>query len=231
MVTAHRDRPAEHRRPAPMPDAPPVTSAILSLHRVHMFGRPTRYFRLRPSAASSDLSGSIDERRVVRREHLTVTDRSSDRSEHDQVVVRIGAAGVCHSDISMINGTVGSMIPPPFILGHEGAGVVEAIGSQVTTVKVGDHVVITTIDNCGRCAVCVTGHPTLCQNSQLAQVMAAGRTFESTDELRRVACVLPSRRQADLGMANTGVFAEARRRQRGPGHRHRQERAGSPLPV
>ena len=142
-------------------------------------------------------------------EHLTVTDRLEvTEPKHDQVVVRIGAAGVCHSDISMINGTVGSMIPPPFILGHEGAGVVEAIGSQVTTVKVGDHVVLTTIDNCGRCAVCVTGHPTLCQNSQLAQVMArAARSNQPTsyDEL-------PAYFRLDgkpiLGMANTGVFAE-----------------------
>ena len=115
-------------------------------------------------------------------EHLTVTDRLEvTEPTFNQVVVRIGAAGVCHSDISMINGTVGSMIPPPFILGHEGAGVVEAVGSQVTTVQVGDHVVLTTIDNCGRCAACVTGHPTLCQNSQLAQVMArAARSSRRT---------------------------------------------------
>ncbi|MEO8694753.1 MAG: alcohol dehydrogenase catalytic domain-containing protein, partial [Acidimicrobiales bacterium] len=142
-------------------------------------------------------------------EHLMVTDRLEvTEPTHDQVVVRIGAAGVCHSDISMINGTVGSMIPAPFVLGHEGAGVVEAIGSQVTTVKVGDHVVLTTIDNCGRCAVCVTGHPTLCQNSKLAQVMArAARSNQPTsyDEL-------PAYFRLDgkpiAGMANTGVFAE-----------------------
>ena len=142
-------------------------------------------------------------------EQLLVSDRLEviDPGD-DQVVVRIGAAGVCHSDISMINGTVGSMIPAPFVLGHEGAGVVEAVGNRVTTVKIGDHVVLTTIDNCGRCAVCVTGHPTLCQNSQLAQVMArAARSNQPTsyDEL-------PAFFRLDgkpiLGMANTGVFAE-----------------------
>ena len=117
-------------------------------------------------------------------EHLIVSDRLEvTEPEHDQVVVRIGAAGVCHSDISMINGTVGSMIPAPFVLGHEGAGVVEAVGSQVTTVKVGDHVVLTTIDNCGRSAVCVIGSPDVCQNSKLAQVMAQRRALRSTHEL------------------------------------------------
>ena len=125
----------------------------------------------------------------------------------------------------MINGTVGSMIPAPFVLGHEGAGVVEAIGSQVTTVKVGDHVVLTTIDNCGRCAVCVTGHPTLCQNSTVGASHGAGRALESTDELRRTARVLPSRRQTDLGDGQYRRLRRAGRRQRRSGHRHRQERA------
>jgi S-(hydroxymethyl)glutathione dehydrogenase/alcohol dehydrogenase len=142
-------------------------------------------------------------------EQLLVSDRLEViEPGHDQIVVRIGAAGVCHSDISMINGTVGSMIPAPFVLGHEGAGVVEAVGSHVTTVQTGDHVVLTTIDNCGRCDVCVTGHPTLCQNSKLAKVMArAARSNQATsyDEL-------PAFFRLDgkpiLGMANTGVFAE-----------------------
>ena len=59
----------------------------------------------------------------------------------------IGAAGVCHSDLSVINGTIPWKAPS--VLGHEGAGVVEAVGSEVSAVKVGDHVVIATLQSCG----------------------------------------------------------------------------------
>ena len=77
--------------------------------------------------------------------------------------VRIQAAGVCHSDLSVINGTI--PFPAPAVLGHEGAGVVEAVGSGVTSVKPGDHVVIATLASCGTCRACSTGHPTMCKSS------------------------------------------------------------------
>ena len=77
-----------------------------------------------------------------------------------EVRVAIGAAGVCHSDLSVINGTIPWKAPS--VLGHEGAGVVEAVGSEVRSVKVGDHVVIATLQSCGTCRACSTGHPTWC---------------------------------------------------------------------
>ncbi len=77
-----------------------------------------------------------------------------------EVKVAIGAAGVCHSDLSVINGTIPWKAPS--VLGHEGAGVVEAVGSEVTSVKPGDHVVIATLASCGHCRACSTGHPTWC---------------------------------------------------------------------
>ena len=77
-----------------------------------------------------------------------------------EVRVAIGAAGVCHSDLSVINGTIPWKAPS--VLGHEGAGVVEAVGSEVRSVKVGDHVVIATLPSCGTCRACTTGHPTWC---------------------------------------------------------------------
>jgi Zn-dependent alcohol dehydrogenase len=77
-----------------------------------------------------------------------------------EVKVKIAAAGVCHSDISVINGTIPWKAPS--VLGHEGAGVVEAVGSEVRSVKPGDHVVIATLANCGTCRACNTGHPTMC---------------------------------------------------------------------
>jgi Zn-dependent alcohol dehydrogenase len=80
-----------------------------------------------------------------------------------EVVVRIEAAGVCHSDLSVIDGTIPYQAPA--VLGHEGAGVVEAVGSSVRSVKPGDHVVIATVANCGVCRACNTGHPTWCIRS------------------------------------------------------------------
>ena len=90
-----------------------------------------------------------------------------------EVLVRIVNAGVCHSDISVIDGTI--PWPAPAVLGHEGAGVVEQTGAAVTTLKPGDHVVLATIANCGMCAACNTGHPTWCR--QTMGVMGKPFTF------------------------------------------------------
>ncbi|HVX17145.1 MAG TPA: Zn-dependent alcohol dehydrogenase [Acidimicrobiales bacterium] len=80
-----------------------------------------------------------------------------------EVVVRMVAAGVCHSDVSVMNGTI--PWKPPSVLGHEGAGVVEEVGAEVRSVRVGDHVVVSTLANCGVCPKCQTGHPTQCRKS------------------------------------------------------------------
>ncbi|HXX91313.1 MAG TPA: Zn-dependent alcohol dehydrogenase [Acidimicrobiales bacterium] len=77
-----------------------------------------------------------------------------------EVKVRIEAAGVCHSDLSVIDGTIPWKAPS--VLGHEGAGVVESVGAEVRSVKPGDHVVIATLASCGTCRACNTGHPTWC---------------------------------------------------------------------
>ena len=77
-----------------------------------------------------------------------------------EVRVRIAATGVCHSDLSFQNGTIPS--PMPCILGHEGAGIVEEVGPNVTTVKPGDHVIINWLPACGVCYFCVRGESQLC---------------------------------------------------------------------
>ena len=82
---------------------------------------------------------------------------------HNEVRVRVERAGLCHSDVSVINGTI--PFPTPVVLGHEGAGVVEQVGDAVEKVKVGDHVVLTTLGNCGRCAACDRGQPTHCRDT------------------------------------------------------------------
>ena len=68
-------------------------------------------------------------------------------------VVRVGASGVCHSDLSIIHGYV--PIPPPTILGHEGTGTVEEVGPEVASVKAGDRVVAAFTSTCGSCFWCV----------------------------------------------------------------------------
>jgi S-(hydroxymethyl)glutathione dehydrogenase / alcohol dehydrogenase len=80
--------------------------------------------------------------------------------EHD-VRVRFRASGVCHTDLSLMNG--GLPVPAPIIPGHEGSGVVEEIGSAVTGVKVGDHVAFTGVISCGGCRPCRDGTPNLCE--------------------------------------------------------------------
>ena len=77
-----------------------------------------------------------------------------------EVKVKIEAAGVCHSDLSVIDGTIPWKAPS--VLGHEGAGIVAEVGSAVRSVQPGDHVVIATLASCGACRACATGHPTWC---------------------------------------------------------------------
>ncbi len=81
----------------------------------------------------------------------------------NEVKVTMTAAGVCHSDLSVLDGTI--PYPTPVVMGHEGAGVVAEVGSAVSRLAVGDHVVISTVANCGACQACATGHPTFCRQS------------------------------------------------------------------
>ncbi len=77
-----------------------------------------------------------------------------------EVLVRMVASGVCHTEASVVNGSLPHAVPA--ILGHEGAGIVEAVGPGVTKVKPGDHVVVAALPHCGRCKFCVQGKPFWC---------------------------------------------------------------------
>ncbi len=77
-----------------------------------------------------------------------------------EVTVRVLASGICHSDLNVLDGT--SPSPPPVVLGHEGAGIVERLGSGVEGWAVGDAVAIQTVTPCGTCPACRRGHPTAC---------------------------------------------------------------------
>lgn len=78
-----------------------------------------------------------------------------------ELLVKIAAAGLCHSDLSVINGD--RPRPMPMALGHEAAGVVEALGEDVTDLAVGDHVVMVFMPSCGHCLPCAEGRPALCE--------------------------------------------------------------------
>jgi Zn-dependent alcohol dehydrogenase len=90
-----------------------------------------------------------------------------------EVAVRLVASGVCHSDLSVVQGKI--PLPPPAVLGHEGAGIVEEIGAGVTNLKPGDHVVLTWVRNCGRCHYCCNGRSHLCDGA--IQAAMAGEDF------------------------------------------------------
>ncbi|MEU1102985.1 Zn-dependent alcohol dehydrogenase [Streptomyces tibetensis] len=92
-----------------------------------------------------------------------VTDLEVREPGPGEVRVAISAAGLCHSDLSVVDGTI--PFPVPVVLGHEGAGVVEAVGAGVTHVVPGDHVALSTLANCGTCAECDRGRPTMCRRA------------------------------------------------------------------
>ena len=69
-----------------------------------------------------------------------------------EIVVKMVASGVCHSDLSVVQAKL--PVPPPVVLGHEGAGIVEEVGKGVTDLKPGDHVVLAWVANCGHCHYC-----------------------------------------------------------------------------
>ena len=98
----------------------------------------------------------------------------------DEVVVRLAASGVCHTDLSVVQGHL--PLPPPAVLGHEGAGVVEAVGRGVTDLRPGDHVVLAWVRNCGRCAHCSAGRAHLCEGAIVDALTGADDVFRKNGE-------------------------------------------------
>ena len=99
----------------------------------------------------------------------------------NEVLVKIKAAGLCHSDLSVIDGN--RPRPVPMALGHEAAGVVEALGPGVTDLAVGDHVVAVFVPSCGQCAPCAEGRPALCEPG--AKANNAGTLISGEHRLHR----------------------------------------------
>jgi S-(hydroxymethyl)glutathione dehydrogenase/alcohol dehydrogenase len=104
---------------------------------------------------------------------LVIDDVTMAKPEPDEVVVRVAACGLCHSDVHVLDAHLPAVLPT--VLGHECAGVVEAVGSDVFEVQPGDHVVTCTSQFCGTCRTCAAGETWLCERRR-----QIGRTPENT---------------------------------------------------
>ena len=129
---------------------------------------------------------------------MEVVDVDLEGPKAGEVLVRMGASGVCHSDLSVQNGTL--LSPLPSVLGHEGAGVVEGVGEGVTSVQAGDHVVLSFVPQCGTCYTCTHGQAQLCETGFIA--MATGGQLDMTSRFSREGGPLHQ-------MSGLGTFAEA----------------------
>jgi S-(hydroxymethyl)glutathione dehydrogenase/alcohol dehydrogenase len=96
-----------------------------------------------------------------------------------EVMIRLAACGVCHSDYSVTTGTI--PFPPPVVLGHEGAGIVIEVGEGVTEIAIGDAVVSSFVSMCGKCRYCQTGRPQLCDQAAKAAYTLPDGTVRTKD--------------------------------------------------
>lgn len=96
-----------------------------------------------------------------------------------EVMIKLAACGVCHSDYSVTTGTI--PFPPPVVLGHEGAGIVVEVGDGVTGIAVGDAVVSSFVSMCGKCRYCQTGRPQLCDQAAKAAFTLPDGTVRTKD--------------------------------------------------
>ena len=94
-------------------------------------------------------------------DNFSVVNVDLDPPKTGEVLVKMKATGICHSDLSIINGTIRWKLPS--VLGHEGAGIVEQVGEGVTQVEPGDHVVLSFVPNCGECYNCERAEPHMCR--------------------------------------------------------------------
>ncbi len=125
---------------------------------LHEIGRPRPYAETRP---------------------LLIEELDLDPPGEGEVLVRIGAAGLCHSDLSVMNGS--RPRPVPMALGHEAAGEVVEAGRGVTDLSPGDHVVMIFVPSCGHCLPCMEGRPALCEPG--AQSNGAGTLLSGARRL------------------------------------------------
>src|SRR5690242_12436118 len=112
---------------------------------------------------------------------LTIREVELDPPGAGEVLVQIKAAGLCHSDLSVINGDRPRVMP--MALGHEASGIVREVGPGVTSVVPGDHVVLVFVPSCGHCIPCATGRPALCEPGAAAN--GAGTLLSGARRIHR----------------------------------------------
>ncbi len=109
---------------------------------------------------------------------IEVREVTLDPPKAGEVKIKMAATGVCHSDLSMANGTFPNSLP--MALGHEGAGVIEQVGEGVTNVKPGDPVILSFVPNCRDCFHCLRGEAYLCEKKR---ILDAGPQLDGTHRL------------------------------------------------
>lgn len=112
-------------------------------------------------------------------EPLVIDDLTLDPPQAGEVKVRVAANGACHSDLHVMTGDM--RMPLPIVLGHEGAGIVTEVGPGVTSVRAGDHVVLSFSPVCGVCTFCTQGHLHLCET----RPKALGTLLDGTTRLHK----------------------------------------------
>lgn len=119
---------------------------------------------------------------VIAREHgaaVVVETITVDDPKAGEVMVKIEACGVCHSDLSAAKGVI--PLPPPVVLGHEAAGTIVAVGEGVKGYAVGDRVMSSFVSMCGKCRYCMTGRPQLCDQAAKATFTLPDGTVRTHD--------------------------------------------------
>lgn len=111
---------------------------------------------------------------------LAVEEIQVEEPKAGEVLVKMAAAGVCHSDLHFIEGLW--PYPAPFVMGHEGAGVVERVGPGVTLVAPGDHVILSWVAPCGLCRDCAAGRPYICKTGPVATMKDGTTRFYKGDQ-------------------------------------------------
>ncbi|MGH2458148.1 MAG: Zn-dependent alcohol dehydrogenase [Chloroflexota bacterium] len=112
---------------------------------------------------------------------IQIEDLTIENPHAGEVMVRVAAGGVCHSDLHVMNGDLTA--PLPIVLGHEGAGIVEKVGDGVTDFQPGDHVVLLWRASCGQCRDCLSGRPALCGMG--TAIRWSGNLSDGTSRFRR----------------------------------------------
>jgi Zn-dependent alcohol dehydrogenase len=136
-----------------------------------------------PEARSAPGAGTVSVRAAVLREPgrpVEIETIRLDPPRAGEVLVRVAAAGVCHSDVHLADGVLGDG-RWPMVLGHEGAGVVEAVAAGVTHVRPGDRIAFCFVPSCGRCTACRAGRTTLCDLA--GANMARGTLMDGSSRL------------------------------------------------